>query len=100
MRTCTHAHVWDSCTLYYALCGKPPLWAETQTEVMRRIIRFDAVEEATYPEQVPGSLPSSSHPLRPHARTPLAHLAHLAHLAKPLQPPPPQPSALTPFHSP
>ena len=41
------------CTLYQALCGRPPLWAENQAEVMRRIIRFDGVDDETYPDKVP-----------------------------------------------
>ena len=33
--------------------GRPPLWAETQTEVMRRIVRFTGLDAAAYPEAVP-----------------------------------------------
>ena len=41
------------CTLYQALCGRPPLWADTQEETMKRIVKFERVAEAQYPEQVP-----------------------------------------------
>ena len=41
------------CTLYQALCGRPPLWAETQSETMRRIVRFEGIEQAEYPAAVP-----------------------------------------------
>ena len=40
------------CTLYQSLCGRPPLWAETQQEVMRRIVKFDGLDEEKYPEGV------------------------------------------------
>ena len=29
------------CTLYQALAGRPPLWADTQAEMFRRIVRFE-----------------------------------------------------------
>ena len=41
------------CTLYQALCGRPPLWAESHTEVVKRIVRFERMDEDAYPEQVP-----------------------------------------------
>ena len=38
------------CTIYQALCGKPPVWAETEAEVMRRIVRFASLEtEGRFP---------------------------------------------------
>uniref|UniRef100_A0A6U8VYB7 Protein kinase domain-containing protein n=1 Tax=Emiliania huxleyi TaxID=2903 RepID=A0A6U8VYB7_EMIHU len=41
------------CTLHHALCGKPPLWAETQAETMRRVVRFGGIEAEAYPAAVP-----------------------------------------------
>ena len=38
------------CTLYHALCGRPPVWADSQAEVMKRIVKFDGLDGGEFPE--------------------------------------------------
>ena len=43
------------CTMYQALCGKPPVWAESQEEIMRKIVRFEQMATDRFPESLPTS---------------------------------------------
>ena len=38
------------CTLYHALCGRPPVWADSQAEVMKRIVKFDGLDDGKFPD--------------------------------------------------
>ena len=37
-------------TLYHALCGRPPVWADSQAEVMKRIVKFDGLDDGKFPD--------------------------------------------------
>jgi serine/threonine protein kinase len=39
------------CVVYFAIAGRPPLWAESADEVMRRVVEFDV--SASFPEDFP-----------------------------------------------